>query len=172
MTILEQVRVTLKWTFDKIRNERIKNNLLQAIPFWIASLFAGLIAVLYTRLFAYAEQGTSYLVSRHIWSLFFITPICFSLSWWLVIRFSPNARGSGIPQVMASIELATPKYIHKVDKLLNLRVIFIKILSSLLMVFGGGAIGREGPTIQIAGSVFRKVHAWLPKWWPRRRRKI
>jgi H+/Cl- antiporter ClcA len=35
------------------------------------------------------------------------------------------------------------------------------------MVLGGGVIGREGPTIQIAGSVFRKVHAWLPGWWPK-----
>jgi H+/Cl- antiporter ClcA len=72
---------------------------------------------------------------------------------------------------MASIELATPKYAHKVDKLLSLRMIFFKIISSLVLVFGGGVIGREGPTIQIAGSVFRKIHAWLPKWWPKTSRK-
>ena len=35
------------------------------------------------------------------------------------------------------------------------------------MVFGGGVIGREGPTIQIARSIFRKIHSWLPKWWPK-----
>jgi H+/Cl- antiporter ClcA len=84
-----------------------------------------------------------------------------------VIKYSPNSKGSGIPQVMASIELATPKYIQKVDRLLNIRIIFIKIISSLIMVFGGGVIGREGPTIQIAGSVFRKMYSWLPKWWPK-----
>ena len=35
------------------------------------------------------------------------------------------------------------------------------------MVLGGGVIGREGPTIQVAGSVFRKIYQWLPDWWPR-----
>jgi H+/Cl- antiporter ClcA len=35
------------------------------------------------------------------------------------------------------------------------------------MVFGGGVIGREGPTIQIAGSVFRMINQWLPNWWPK-----
>jgi H+/Cl- antiporter ClcA len=96
------------------------------------------------------------------WMLFIIAPVCFVAAWWVVNKFSPNARGSGIPQVMAAVELATPKYIDKVNKLLSLRVIFFKILSSLIMVFGGGVVGREGPTIQIAGSVFRVVNQWLP----------
>lgn len=43
----------------------------------------------------------------------------------------------------------------------------VKIASSLLMVFGGGAIGRKGPTIQIAGTVFRKIDEWLPASWPK-----
>jgi H+/Cl- antiporter ClcA len=167
MSVLKKVRQTFKRIFDSIRNEKIKNNLLQAIPFWVASLLTGLIAVLYTRLFGYAEKGTLYMVSYHAWWLFIVTPVCFLLSWWLVTKFAPYSRGSGIPQVMAAIELATPKYVQKVDKLLSLRIILIKILSSLVMVLGGGVIGREGPTIQIAGSVFRKVHAWLPGWWPK-----
>jgi H+/Cl- antiporter ClcA len=166
MRLLKNLRSGLKRVFDRIGNDRLKKNLLQAIPFWIASLLTGLIAVLYNRLFVYAEKGTSYIAFHHIEWLFFTTPVCFLLSWWLVVKFAPYSGGSGIPQVMASIELATPKDIHKVDKLLNIRVIFIKILSSLIMVFGGGVIGREGPTIQLAGSVFRKVHTWLPKWWP------
>jgi H+/Cl- antiporter ClcA len=42
-----------------------------------------------------------------------------------------------------------------------------KIISSLLMILGGGAIGREGPTIQIAGSIFRMVNKWIPDSWPK-----
>jgi uncharacterized membrane protein len=81
MKLLRKLRLYLKRVFERIGNERIKNNLLQAIPFWIASLITGLIAVLYTRLFAYAEQGTSHIVAHHIWWLFIITPICFVLAW-------------------------------------------------------------------------------------------
>src|SRR5579871_1538148 len=163
---LGKVRRHLKLSFDSIRNERLKKNLLQAIPFWVASLITGLLAVLYTRLFSYAEHGTAYLFQHIAWVFFLLTPLCFIVAWWLVKKFSPFARGSGIPQVIASIELATPKQHQKINKLLSLRVIFIKVLSSLVMVFGGGVIGREGPTIQIAGSIFRKINQWLPRWWP------
>lgn len=161
------LRQKFKGMFDNIRNERLKNNFLQAIPFWIASLITGLIAVLYAKLFAYAEQGTAYMFLHFGWWLFIITPSCFLIAWWLVIQFSPYSRGSGIPQVMASIELATPRYVDKLKNLLSIRIIFVKMLSSLVMIFGGGVIGREGPTIQIAGSVFRTVNQWLPAWWPK-----
>ena len=167
MTFTGRIRYQAKRAFDTIRNEKFKHNLLQAIPFWIASLLTGLVAVVYTRLFALAERGTAYIVHLHLWLLFFITPVTFVLAWWLVRQFAPYARGSGIPQVMASIELATPKYNARVNQLLSLRILFIKILSSLIMAFGGGVIGREGPTIQVAGSIFRKVNEWLPKWWPK-----
>ena len=167
MTFIGRIRYQGKRAFDRIRNEKLKNNLLQAIPFWIASLLTGLVAVLYTRLFALAEKGTAYILHWHVWLFFIVTPVCFLVAWWVVRQFAPFARGSGIPQVMASIELATPKYNDKVNKLLSLRVIFIKIVSSLIMAFGGGVIGREGPTIQVAGSIFRKVNEWLPRWWPK-----
>jgi H+/Cl- antiporter ClcA len=101
------------------------------------------------------------------WLFFIITPVCFVLAWRLVKVISPYSKGSGIPQVMAAIEFATPKYNHLVDTLLSLRIIVVKIISSLMMIFGGGVVGREGPTIQIAGSIFRKINQMLPEWWPK-----
>ncbi|MHA4811395.1 chloride channel protein [Flavitalea flava] len=167
MRIIAGIRERIKRSLERLRNEKIKNGILQALPFWVASLLTGLVAVLYTKLFSMAERGTAYIVHNNISLLFIITPLCFLTAWWLVNRFSPYSRGSGIPQVMASIELATPKNNEKVNKLLSLRVLFIKILSSLVMALGGGVIGREGPTIQVAGSIFRKVNQWLPSWWPK-----
>jgi H+/Cl- antiporter ClcA len=43
----------------------------------------------------------------------------------------------------------------------------VKFISSIILVIGGGAIGREGPTIQISGSIFRIINESLPSWWPR-----
>ena len=157
---------TFKRIIDKISNERIRLNLLQAIPFWVASFITGLIAVFYSKLFFYAEGLTRFIVSRNHFLLFLITPVCFLSAWWLVRRFASYARGSGIPQVMASVELAGTPEESKIKKLLSLRIIFVKIVSSVLMVLGGGVVGREGPTIQIAGSVFKKINDWLPEWWP------
>jgi H+/Cl- antiporter ClcA len=153
--------------FEKVGSEKVKQNILQALPFLVGSIITGLIAVVYTRLFALAEHGTAYLYHHNAYLFFLVTPCCFVLSWWVVKRFAPYARGSGIPQVMAAIELSSPRSTSLVKKLLGIRVIFVKIISSLVMVFGGGIIGREGPTIQIAGSVFWKINQWLPGWWPR-----
>ena len=46
--------------------------------------------------------------------IFVIAPVGFLIAWWLVIRYAPNARTSGIPQVMASIELVNPRYDSRV----------------------------------------------------------
>ncbi len=140
---------------------------MQAIPFWVASLLAGLTAVAYSKVFGYAETLLLKTMHWHQWLIFVLAPVCFVLAWICVKAVAPNARGSGIPQVMAAIELATPRNEKYLGSLLSLRILFTKIISSFLMVLGGGAIGREGPTIQIAGSVFYVVHRLIPKSWPR-----
>lgn len=142
---LHYLKVFLRLTTDRINNQKIKNNLLQAIPFWVGAVITALIAILYAKLFDLSEHLLSYILSINKILIFIVTPLCFVISWWLVKRFSPYAKGSGIPQVMAAVELSTPKTNHLIEKLLSLKVLFIKILSSLILVLGGGAIGREGP---------------------------
>lgn len=167
MQIIRVIREAGKKYFDRIRNERLKQNLLQAIPFWIASLLAGLIAVLYTKLFSLSEQLSLFIFHKQDWTIFITMPLCFVIAWIIVIKFAPYSKGSGIPQVMAAIEFANPKQNNKVDKLLSIRIIIFKIISSCIMTIGGGIIGKEGPIVQIAGSIFRKINSWLPEWWPK-----
>ena len=167
ITFRTKIRRLLKKIFDRAGNDKLKLNFLRAVPFWIASLLTGLIAVFYSKVFLLAESSTVILFKSFHWLLFVITPACFLIAWWLVVRYEKFAGGSGIPQVMAAIELANPRDQGKVRRLLSIRVIVIKIISSLFMVLGGGVVGREGPTIQIAGSVFRKVNQVLPEWWPK-----
>ncbi|MGH1517401.1 chloride channel protein [Chryseobacterium sp. JK1] len=167
LKIFTLIKKSLKNSFDNIRNEQLKNNLLQAIPFWIGSVITGFFAVMYAQVFAWGEHLMNFIFDWHAWMIFIIAPIGFVVSWWLVKEFAPNAKGSGIPQVMAAVELANPKEHRKIRSLLSIKIIFFKILSSVILVIGGGAVGREGPTIQIAGSVFRKVNEYLPEWWPK-----
>lgn len=167
LKIFTLIRRSIKKSFDNIRNEQLKYNLLQAIPFWIGSVITGFVAVMYAKIFAWGEKLLEIILHWHDWMIFIIAPIGFVLSWWLVKEFAPNAKGSGIPQVMAAVELANPKEHTKIRSLLSLKIIVFKILSSVILVIGGGAVGREGPTIQIAGSVFRKVNEYLPHWWPK-----
>ena len=167
MKIIRAIRLFLKKQYDSASNTKLKVNFLNALPFWTSALITGLIAVGYAKLFSWAEMGTAWIYQKESWLFFIISPVCFFFAWWTVVQFSPYAKGSGIPQVSAAIELSNPKHYDKVDKLLSLRVSIIKILSSLIMVFGGGVIGREGPTIQIAASIFKKINDVLPAWYPK-----
>ncbi len=167
LRIFVYLRRSIKKSFDNLQNEKLKHNLLQAIPFWIGSLITGFIAVMYAQMFTWGEKLMNLIFDWNAWMIFIIAPTGFVLSWWLVKEFAPYSKGSGIPQVMAAVELANPKEHTKIRHLLSIKIIIFKILSSLALVIGGGAVGREGPTIQIAGSVFRKVNEYLPDWWPK-----
>jgi H+/Cl- antiporter ClcA len=167
MILFDTIRQTLKSKFDLIDNEKLKKNLLNALPFWVGAFISGTVAVLYAKLFYWAELGTHLIYEKANWTFFIITPACFVVAWWVVSKYSPFARGSGIPQVTAAIELSNPRHNYRVNALLGIKVIFVKILSSLIMVFGGGVIGREGPTIQISGSIFKKINDVLPAWYPK-----
>lgn len=141
-----------------------KKHILAALPFWIAGIITAILATFYAHLFSYVEKKAILLYSNlGLWALF-VVPILFVLSWYIVERFAPFANGSGIPQLMAAAEISqeNPKSLF-IQKLLGIRIIVVKIISSLLGVLGGGAIGREGPTLQIAGSVFHLAGKFLPK---------
>lgn len=163
-------RLTEDWTrriSDIFFNGKLKTNVLHALPFWVASLITGVIAVAYTKLFNFSEGLLHKALSWHHWMIFILAPVNLLIGWFIVMRFAPGARGSGIPQVMAAIELPAAKSDKALSRLLSVRVIVVKIASSAFMVMGGAAIGREGPTIQIAGSVFRMVQKWVPLSWPK-----
>lgn len=157
----------LKNAYDKTieTNTQLKLQLLQFLPFLLASLLTGLVAFLYSKVFSYSESLSAYLYHQHKYLIFLVTPLSFLLSWWLVKRFAPYAKGSGIPQVMAAVELTKPRDNALIRRFLSLKIILVKVLSSAVKIIGGGVAGREGPTIQIASSIFYQVHKWLPKWW-------
>ena len=63
----------------------------------------------------------------------------------LLSRFCPEAAGSGIPQ----LKLAFWKDFGYVPA----RVVWVKFVAGILTVGGGASLGREGPTVQLAGGV-------------------
>jgi chloride channel protein, CIC family len=71
------------------------------------------------------------------------------LAAWLVRRFSPQATGSGIPQIEAALEGRSSGS--------PLRIIAVKFLGGLLALGTGLALGREGPTVQMGASLSELV---------------
>lgn len=147
-------------------NEQLKTQMLQFFPFLLASFLSGFMAFVYSKLFTFSEKLSFFIYEFNKALVFISTPFLFLLSWWLVERFANNAKGSGIPQVMASIEFARPTQRIYVKHFLSLKIIVIKIVASCAKVIGGGILGREGPTIQISSAIFNEINNRLPKWWP------
>lgn len=146
-------------------NSALKKQFLQFLPFLVASFITGFIAFLYSRIFTFSEKCSQQIFHYNKYFIFIITPLSFLASWFLVKKIARYSAGSGIPQVMASVELSRHSTHHLIKKFLSVKVIIIKILASAVKVFGGGIAGREGPTIQIAGSIFVEIHKRLPIWW-------
>lgn len=140
---------------------------LQAVGLWFAAIVTGLFAVTYATAFRFVEGQFEHLLSSYPMALFVAGPVLFVLAWWLVYKFAPEASGSGIPQVMAAIEVEYQgDNVRFVDRLLSLRTAVIKFFSSLLCLAGGGAIGREGPTLQISAVIFHQVGNLVRRLYP------
>ena len=156
----------------RLYTERVRRVILQSLPFWMASLLVGFVAVVYEEAFVWAEHISFNWLRQQPLLAFVLTPVAFLVSWALVQWFAPAARGSGIPQVMAGIELSNPKTHHRTAYLLSMRVAVVKVLSSVALLLGGGVIGREGPTIQVSAAIFRAINRLQPTGWPQLSRQI
>lgn len=140
---------------------------LQAAVLWVSAGVTGLIAVLYAQAFRMVEGGFARLVGFDpLWAAG-AAPFLFLAAWWLVDRWAPEAAGSGIPQILAVIEAdGKPGASVFADRLLSVKVGVVKIASSLLCLAGGGAIGREGPTLQLSGIVFHFFGKHVRRYYP------
>ncbi|HEX4428543.1 MAG TPA: chloride channel protein [Frankiaceae bacterium] len=81
----------------------------------------------------------------------------------LVYRFAREARGHGVPEVMAAVARNGGR--------IRPQVAVVKALASALCIGGGGSVGREGPIVQI-GSALGSSLAQLCKLDPRRIRLL
>lgn len=135
---------------------------LQGIIYWVAAIAVGFFAVGYAWIFGQCSLFAQSVLVQAPWMMVLLAPLGFVASWWLVWRFGPGAAGGGIPEVMVAME-ADPQ---KAARWTGFRAGVVKLLSSLVCALGGGAIGREGPTIQIAASIFYTLGMPFKRIWP------
>lgn len=87
-----------------------------------------------------------------------LTPTIFAAVAAATRRWASEARGSGIPQIIAAAEVPSSA---AAGRLANLRIAISKLLLTLLMLLGGASVGREGPTVQVSAAVMVWVHRLL-----------
>jgi H+/Cl- antiporter ClcA len=98
---------------------------------------------------------------RWPWLPFLETPLLCAGVVWLTVRFFPGAAGSGIPQVMVALQDGVDATARR--RLVSLRLSLAKIGLTAAGLLGGLAIGREGPSVQVAAGVMMHARRWLPR---------
>lgn len=127
----------------------------------VYAVLAGLAVVMFTWLSDWAIEGFDHLRQWSPWAPLLWTPCCTAALVWLTRRFAPGAAGSGIPQVMAALSPQVPK--DRMGLFVSLRLSLAKLLLVSGGLLGGLAIGREGPSVQIAAGVMQHAQRWLPR---------
>jgi H+/Cl- antiporter ClcA len=112
--------------------------------------------------FAAAGDDVQKLIFRlvHIawWLPLVLTPAGFALVVWVTQRLVPEARGSGIPQIIAASRRPDQE---ARGPLVSLRTAFAKLALTLVTLAVGGSVGREGPTVQVSAAIMIAMHRLL-----------
>lgn len=141
--------------FHKIISQKFQErHFEESLVFISVGVFSAVVCSFYARLFALVEHYSMTLFSSNPLLIFLLSPLCILLSYYLVKRFAPGASGSGIPQVLTCIEDQSENLARI---FLRKSIVVIKIASSLIAVFAGAAIGREGPSLQIAAAIAKRI---------------
>lgn len=125
---------------------------------------AGLSVVGFTWLCERALAGFGWLSAQAAWLPFLWTPAWLAALVWLTRRYAPGASGSGIPQVMAALDPAVGDQ-HR-SLFVSLRLSIAKALLTAGGLLGGLAMGREGPSVQIAAGVMHHARRYMPQGAP------
>ena len=92
-----------------------------------------------TQTFAYGTLGAA--LERYAGAAGIVVQLAAggALAAFLAVRFAPEARGHGVPEVMEAVALRGGK--------MRPRVIAVKSIASALSIGFGGSCGREGPIV-------------------------
>ncbi|MCK5335658.1 MAG: chloride channel protein, partial [Gammaproteobacteria bacterium] len=121
------------------------------IIFWGGAIFVGLVAALFALSAEFADHTFHNIYQRWPVVAFFMTPLGLMFTVYLTKRFFPGSEGSGIPQTIIAIEDKGGPSLTA--RLLSIRVAIGKVFLSLMALFFGASLGREGPTVHIGAAI-------------------
>lgn len=118
------------------------------------AVFVGLVALLFADIANEAIDLFRRYIASTWWLPLVVTPLGVIVIAVATRRFTPEGRGSGIPQVIA----ATTDPEQSLGTLISLRVGIAKLLMTAAGLLAGASVGREGPTVQVSAAIMARVH--------------
>jgi H+/Cl- antiporter ClcA len=138
----------------KFEATAIAETLRRRLATLAGAVLIGLVALVFSAIADQAQQAFGWLSLRLGFFILVVTPATFALLAYLTVRFVPEARGSGIPQVIAAAPLPQPQ----LSPLLSIKTALAKFVLTIGGLLVGASSGREGPTVQISAAVMVAVH--------------
>ncbi len=124
----------------------------------VIGVSTGLAAVVFIRLIAFIQTffyggGEKILPELGRLWLILIPVIGGLLVGPIIVKFAPEAKGHGVPEVMQALILRGGR--------IRPRVAIAKIITSALCIGTGGSAGREGPIVQVGSALGSSIGQWL-----------
>ncbi|SFV58126.1 Chloride channel protein [hydrothermal vent metagenome] len=107
----------------------------------VVGVIIGAVVTLFLNILEYSEDSRSLLPFHY----YYILPFALVLTVWLVKTFAPSAEGHGTEKVISAV--------HKSDGKIDISVIPVKLLATVVSIFAGASVGKEGPGAQIGAGV-------------------
>ncbi|RXJ67183.1 voltage-gated chloride channel [Halarcobacter ebronensis] len=121
--------------------------------------FVGLIVAFFLKFLEYCENSRSLLPFDY----YYLLPFALVATVIIVKKFAPSAEGHGTEKVIEAV--------HKNSGEMKLSVIPVKLIATVITIFAGGSVGKEGPGAQI-GAAAASFVATLFKFTSRDRKKV
>ncbi|WP_125151938.1 chloride channel protein [Clostridium rectalis] len=80
---------------------------------------------------------------------YLIMPLAFFLSSLIVIKLAPDAKGHGTEKAIEAVNKKAGK--------MDIKVVPVKLLSTILTIMFGGSVGMEGPATQIGAGISSQI---------------
>ncbi len=107
----------------------------------IVGIVIGALITEFLRIIQYAEHYQLLLKFPYYYTL----PFTLIITVWLVKTFAPSAKGHGTEKVIEAV--------HKKNGKIDVKVIPVKLVATVLTIFSGGSVGKEGPGAQIGAGM-------------------
>lgn len=120
------------------------------LVFMLGGAAVGLVAVFMAVSSDLANHSFFSMVEKYPYMPFVVSPLGLILIVFLTRKYFPGSEGSGIPQVVATLELGHEK---ERSALLTIRIAIGKVLLCIMGLLSGASIGREGPTVHVGAAI-------------------
>jgi H+/Cl- antiporter ClcA len=124
----------------------------------VGAVLLGLLAIAFAKLGDLAQTLFLSFTGASPLGSVFLTPAIFAGAVFLTQRWAPEARGSGIPQVIAASRNPGSEAL---GPLVSIKTAWLKLVMTIVMLGAGASVGREGPTVQTSAAVMVAIHRFL-----------